>query len=219
LLLDNNVRVPKNQFLARYAAAREQAPVLVGGSTYERFAPTQLEYILRWCYGRMREARPAIQRQRSAYAHFNLKNVLLKATVLQQIPLDERLVGYGHEDTRFGWDLRAAAIPVLHLDNPVLHSFLEPADSFLRKTYEGVRNLAWLYTQEGIGTEAKLLRAAVLLRRWGLSSAARAYFRLREPKMQRNLLSVTPSLRQLDELKLYWLLTELARLNKRRPKS
>ncbi|GGF13798.1 glycosyltransferase family 2 protein [Hymenobacter cavernae] len=215
LLLDNNVRLPQEGFLARYAAALDQAPVLVGGTAYERYAPTQLPYVLRWKYGSSREARPLASRQQAAYEHFNLKNVLLRADVLRQTPLDERLTGYGHEDTRFGWDLRTAGIPVLHLDNPVLHSFLESAEAFLNKTSEGVRNLAWLYHQDGLGAETRLLRTALLLRRWRLSKAARKLLEAREPRMRRNLLSPMPNLRQLDLLKLYWLLTELARLNGR----
>ena len=102
LLLDNNVQLPEAGFLARYAAALDRAPVIVGGSTYEPFAPTQLPYILRWCYGRKREARPAVVRQKNPYASFNLKNVLLRADILREHPLDEALTGYGHEDTRFG---------------------------------------------------------------------------------------------------------------------
>jgi len=214
LLLDNNVQLPEIGFLARYATARDQAPVLVGGSTYEPFAPTQLPLILRWCYGRKREAKPAFIRQKHPYANFNLKNVLLRAEVLQQHNLDERLIGYGHEDTRFGWDLEAANIPVVHLDNPVLHSMLESAEVFLQKTQEGVRNLAWLYQHEGLGAKkTKLLRTALLLRRLMLDKAALAALRMRESKMRQNLLSPTPRLGRLDKLKLYWLLTELAQQN------
>jgi glycosyltransferase involved in cell wall biosynthesis len=211
LLLDNNVQLPEAGFLASYAAARDQAPVVVGGSTYEPFAPTQLPFILRWCYGRMREARPGSIRKKHPYASFNLKNVLLRADVLRQHPLDERLHGYGHEDTRFGWDLEAAKIPVAHIDNPVLHSMLESAEVFLEKTHEGVRNLAWLYKHEGLGSKkTKLVRTALLLRRLGLAQATRFALRLREPHMLQNLLSPTPKLGKLDKLKLYWLLNELA---------
>ena len=88
---------------------------------------------------------------------------------------------------------------------------LESAEVFLQKTHEGVRNLAWLYQQEGLGSnKTKLLRTALLLRRLGLDKVTQVTLRLREPHIRQNLLSPTPKLGKLDKLKLYWLLNELA---------
>lgn len=211
LLLDNDSLLPDNRFLARYAAARAQAPVLVGGTTYEHTAPGTTELYLRWLYGRRREARPAALRQRAPHGQLTLNNMLVKADVFRRFGLDEQLTRYGHEDTKFGWLLRQAGIQVQHLDNPVLHDGLEPATMFLRKSHEAVRNLALLYRAEGLGSDTKLMKAALQLRRWGLGEAVRVAFRLRQRQVRRNLLSVQPSLRQLDALKLYWMLTELAK--------
>ncbi|WP_375433682.1 glycosyltransferase [uncultured Hymenobacter sp.] len=211
LLLDNDSLLPDSQFLARYAAARTQAPVLVGGTTYEHNAPPTSELTLRWLYGRLREARPAAVRQRAPHGQLTLNNMLVETNLFRQFGLDEQLTRYGHEDTKFGWLLRQAGIQVQHLDNPVLHDGLEPATMFLQKSHEAVRNLALLYRAEGLGSDTKLLKAALQLHRWGLSEAVRAAFKLRQTQVRRNLLSVHPSLRQLDALKLYWMLTELAK--------
>ena len=211
LLLDNDSLLPDSRFLARYAAARAQTPVLVGGTTYENAAPDTSELHLRWLYGRQREARPAAVRQRDPHGQLTLNNMLVQTALFRRFGLDERLTRYGHEDTKFGWLLRQAGIEVQHLDNPVLHDGLEPATMFLQKSHEAVRNLALLYRVEGLGSDTKLLRAALQLHRWGLGEAVRAAFRLRHTQVRRNLLSVRPSLRQLDALKLYWMLTELAK--------
>lgn len=184
--------------------------MLVGGTAYELHAPATTELHLRWLYGRHREARPAAVRQRAPHGQLTLNNMLVRADVFQRFGLDESLTRYGHEDTKFGWLLRQAGVAVHHLDNPVLHDGLEPAAVFLRKTREAVRNLARLYRAEGLGADTKLLKAALQLHRWGLGEAVRGAFRLRQPQVRRNLLSDRPSLRQLDALKLYWLLTELA---------
>ncbi|QJX48229.1 glycosyltransferase [Hymenobacter taeanensis] len=210
LLLDNDSLLPDAHFLARYAAARRQAAVVVGGTAYEATPPTRPELLLRWLYGRQREARSAAVRQRAPHGQLTLNNLLIEAHVFRQLGLDESLTRYGHEDTKFGWLLRQAGISVLHLDNPVLHDGLEPAAVFLQKTQDAVRNLVQLYRTEGLGTDTKLLNAALRLQRWGLDEAVCAAFRLREQQVRRNLLSVRPSLRQLDALKLYWLLAELA---------
>ncbi|UOG76725.1 glycosyltransferase [Hymenobacter tibetensis] len=213
LLLDNNISLPDASFLARYsdAASQDQGLVLVGGTIYTPAPPADPACLLRWHYGNHREARPAPVRQQKAYAQFTLKNVLVWADIFRKIGLDESLTRYGHEDTKFGWQLREAGIPIHHLPNPVLHDGLEPAAEFLEKTHEAVRNLALLYRAEGLGSDTKLLKAALQLHRWGLGEAVRVAFQLRQDQVRRNLLSVTPSLRQLDALKLYWMLTELGK--------
>lgn len=210
LLLDNDSLLPDAQFLARYAAALGQAAVLVGGTTYASVPPSAPELMLRWNYGRRREARPAGVRQQAPHGQLTLNNMLVQAEVFRRFGLDEGLTRYGHEDTKFGWLLRQAGVAVRHLDNPVVHIGLEPASQFLKKSHDAVRNLALLYRAEGLGADTKLLQAALRLHRWGLGEAVRTAFRLRESQVRRNLLSARPSLRQLDALKLYWLLTELA---------
>lgn len=210
LLLDNDSRLPDSNFLARYAAVRSQATVLVGGTSYEATPPTDPALHLRWRYGRAREARTAAQRQAAPYAQLTINNVLLRAEVLARFPLDERLTGYGHEDTKFGLALATAQVPVLHLDNPVLHEGLEPAAVFLEKSRQAVRNLAYVLATDGLGRETSLVQTALRLRRFGLGGATRTALAALEPALQKNLLADNPSLRALDALKLLWLLQEMA---------
>lgn len=209
LLLDNDSRLPDDQFLARYAAGRHLAPVLSGGTSYEAAPPPETALQLRWLYGRHREARSAAVRQRAPHGQLTLNNLLIQRELFCRLGLDEKLTRYGHEDTKFGWLLRHRNVAVHHLDNPVLHDGLEPAPIFLQKTHDAVRNLVQLYQAEGLGADTKLLQAALRLKRWGLSEAVRTAFGLRREQVHRNLLSSRPSLRQLDALKLYWLLNEL----------
>jgi GT2 family glycosyltransferase len=209
LLLDNDSLLPDDQFVARYAAARALAPVLVGGTIYEFSPPADAALHLRWHYGREREARRAQVRQAEPHAQLTLNNLLIQAEVFRRFGLDEGLTRYGHEDTKFGWRLREAGIPVRHLDNPVLHDGLEAATDFLHKTHEAVRNLAMLYRSEGLGADTRLLRTALRLKRTGLSLLVRPGLAMLQVTLNRNLLSGKPSLRQMDLLKLYWLLEEL----------
>ncbi|RYU82411.1 glycosyltransferase [Hymenobacter persicinus] len=209
LLLDNDSLLPDDQLLARYAAARALAPVLVGGTIYEFAPPADPALYLRWHYGQERESRPAAVRQLEPHAQLTLNNLLIQAVVFRKFGLDEGLTRYGHEDTKFGWRLQEAGIAVRHLNNPVLHDGLEPAQVFLRKTHEAVRNLALLYRTQGLGTTTRLLSTALRMRRIGLGWAARLALAPWVDTWRRNLLAGQPSLRQLDLLKLYWLLQEL----------
>lgn len=209
LLLDNDSLLPDQQFLARYAVARHRAPVLIGGTCYHAAPPADAALYLRWLYGQEREARPASVRQAAPYGQLTINNGLIRADVFRQFPLDERLTGYGHEDTKFGVELAAAQVPVLHLDNPVLHDGLEPAAVFLAKSEQAVRNLAQVYREDGLGTDSRLLQTALRLQRRSLAALARATLHLLASRLRRQLLSAQPRLRNLDLLKLYWLLQAL----------
>ena len=208
LLLDNDSLLPDAHFLARYAAARGAAPVLSGGTTYEPTPPADAALRLRWLYGCQREARPAAVRQQQPYSQLTINNLLIRAETFRRFALDERLTRYGHEDTKFGWLLRQAGVPVFHLDNPVLHDGLEPAAIFLVKTHAAVRNLTQLYQAEGLGADSRLVQLALRLKRARGAGLFQALFRPVQGAVRRRLLSDRPSLRLLDMLKLYWLLRE-----------
>ena len=209
LLLDNDSRLPDSQFLARYAARHTAAAVLIGGTCYEATPPADPALRLRWQYGQAREARPATARQAQPHGQLTINNALIQTQVFRQFPLDERLTGYGHEDTKLGLQLAAAHVPVLHLDNPVLHDGLEPAAVFLQKTEQAVHNLAKVHRDEGLGTDSRLLQTALRLQRLGLGPAAAATLRAAAPALRQQLLSATPRLALLDVLKLGWMLRAL----------
>lgn len=208
LLLDNDSLLPDGHFLARYAQAvrRQPAALFIGGTTYAAAPPADPTLYLRWHYGRAREMRPAAERQRNPTSQLTINNALLRQELLQQFPLDERLSGYGHEDTRLGLELARAGVAVQHLDNPVLHDGLEPAALFLEKTQQAVRNLAQVLRADGLGADTRLAQAAWCLHRAGLTGATRATLATLAPVLRHHLLAARPSLRALDALKLLWLL-------------
>lgn len=208
LLFDNTGQVPDGYYLARYAAALGQAPVVAGGVRYADHAPTEAALRLRWLYGRQRETRTLGQRQAAPYDQLLVNNLLLQKAVMQRFPLDESLRGYGHEDTKLGWQLAAAAVPMQHLENPITHAGLETAAAFLKKSEQAVHNFAQLLRESNLGQHSRLARTARRLQRARLAAAAQAVLALGEPLLRRKLLSDRPSLRALDALKLLWLLRE-----------
>ncbi len=211
LLLDNDSLLADKQFIGRYARAVHEHPaaaLFIGGTTYEATPPADPALYLRWHYGRAREMRPAATRQRDPGGQLTINNALLKKELLRRFPLDERLSGYGHEDTRFGLALAGAGICGQHIDNPVLHDGLEPAATFLEKSRQAVRNLAQVLRTDGLGADTRLARTAARLRAAGLAGPARTTLATLAPALRRHLLGARPSLRALDLLKLLWLLQE-----------
>jgi len=210
LLLDNDSLLPDGQFLARYAQAVRAQPaaaLFIGGTTYEAVPPADPALYLRWHYGRTREMRPAAVRQRNPTSQLTINNALLRRELLQKFLFDERISGYGHEDTRLGLELARAGVAVQHLANPVLHDGLEPAALFLEKSYQAVRNLAQVLRTDGLGADTRLAQAAQRLRRAGLAGAVvRVALAAAAPALRQHLLGARPGLRALDALKLLWLL-------------
>jgi glycosyltransferase involved in cell wall biosynthesis len=208
LLLDNTSQVPDGYYLARYAAALGAAPVVAGGVRYAAQAPPEPALRLRWLYGCQREARTLAQRQAAPYDQLLVNNLLLKKAVSQRFPLDESLRGYGHEDTKLGWQLAAAGITIHHLDNPIVHAGLETADVFLAKSEQAVHNLVRLLREGDLGKNSRLVRTVRCLQRAQLAAVAQAALTRSEPLLRYNLLSNSPSVKVLDALKLLWLLRE-----------
>jgi glycosyltransferase involved in cell wall biosynthesis len=210
LLLDNTSRLMDSHYLARYAAVLGQAPVVVGGVRYADQAPAEPALRLRWLYGQQREARSLAQRQAAPYSQLLVNNLLLSKVICQQFPFDEGLRGYGHEDTKLGWQLAVAGVLIHNLENPVLHAGLETATAFLEKSKQAVHNFARLLREDNLGADSKLARTARHLQRARLAASARMALTLSEPLLKRNLLSKRPFLSALDALKLLWLLREEA---------
>ncbi len=211
LLLDNDSGLPDAQFIRRYreaVAAEPAVSVWVGGTAYEAAPPADVARHLRWAYGRAREQRPAVVRNRAPQAAFTLNNLLIRAATYRAFGLDERLGRtYGHEDTAMGGALAAAGIRIGHLDNPVWHLGLEPADVFLTKTREALSNLAQLAAAGTPGlVESGLWQAAQTLRRRGLAGAFRAVVGPLEPRLLRHLRGARPSVRAFDLWRLLVLL-------------
>ncbi len=208
LLLDNTSQVLASHYLARYAVASSQGPVVAGGVRYADQAPAEPALRLRWLYGRQREARSLMQRQAAAHDQLLVNNLLITRSLLLQFPLDESLCGYGHEDTKLGWQLAAAGVPLYHLDNPIVHAGLETAVAFLEKSEQAVHNLAQLLREDNLGVSSRLVQVVRRLQRARLAAGLQAALTLSEPLLRHNLLSKKPSLKALDALKLLWLLRE-----------
>lgn len=127
-------------FIKNYLNAIQTNQVLVGGVAYAAQKPEK-NFQFRWKYGITRENPPAEIRNQNPYNSFKTFNFLIPKSVFNKVQFNENLLGYGHEDTLFGIELKKNKIPIVHIENPLIHLGIEPNDIFLRKTETGIQNL------------------------------------------------------------------------------
>lgn len=212
LFLDCDALLRDNQFLARYCSSMDMElaqQVVCGGRIYPA-QPADSNLQLHWLYGTRKESQSVERRSLSPNASFMTNNFLISRRIFELITFNEELVGYGHEDTLFGWELQKRQIEIKHINNPVIHEGLESASSFLQKTEQGVINLYRLHQQlkdePEWHKEIKLLRLFQRLKQWRIAAPVGRLLGMFQPIVSRQLQSSKPSLLLFDLYKLYYLL-------------
>ena len=133
---------------------------------------------------------------------------------------DERLAGYGHEDTLFGYQLGRAGIPVLHIDNPVLHGQLETNARYLQKSREAIRNLVRIrnfLNDRGFAQHVKLLATYERLQQKNLFPLIRFLVKLLQPAARYLLANGIIDLRWFDLYRMGCLMKELQAEESKQP--
>lgn len=167
LFIDCDAAIESPRFLKDYLAAAERAPVVVGGMHHADTLPSP-DVSLRYRYEKAADRhRSADERSRHPYACFTTFSFLIDRELFLDIRFDERCTEYGHEDTLFGAELERRGVPVLHIDNPLIHTGLEPNDAFLDKSRTALRSLKRM--ERELKDHSMLLRAYGRLRRWHLT--------------------------------------------------
>jgi len=147
LYIDADAMLPgtAEAYMVKWLPFLTVSSVLCGGVLYHDSAPGDPDKLLRWKYGKSREQRKAVDRNKSPHAGFSTFNVLISKSVFSKIRFNEELKQYGHEDTLMGYQLKKAGIGVLHIDNGLMHEGLESNKEFLNKTKLGIENLSKLF--------------------------------------------------------------------------
>ena len=123
-----------NSFLETYINSISKSSELIyGGILYHDNSPSH-ENLLRWLYGKKREALNAELRNKNKYLRFLTLSFLIKKNVFNKVKFNEDIPNNRHEDTLFAYDLKKANINLKHIDNPVYHLGLESSKTFLEKS-------------------------------------------------------------------------------------
>jgi glycosyltransferase involved in cell wall biosynthesis len=147
LFIDADVMLPgtAEAYILKWLSYMKISRVICGGTLYHNSAPGDPDKLLRWKYGKWREQKSAVERNKHPHAGFSTFNVLIERSVFSKIRFNEELKQYGHEDTLLGYQLKKAGIDILHIDNGLMHEGLESNKEFLNKTKLGIENLSMLY--------------------------------------------------------------------------
>ncbi|MEL6866113.1 MAG: glycosyltransferase family 2 protein [Bacteroidota bacterium] len=207
LFMDADSAVVRDNYIQQYYQHIHPERVLVGTTTYQPKPPQNPTVHLRWHYGQRRERLSAAQRSKHPYHAFRTHHFLIPKTLFQSIRFDETLLEYGHEDTIFGLELKRRKVPILHIDNPLEHTGLEPTQIFLSKSRRALSNLYRL-DRKGAPIDTRLLRLFKRLKSYHLGTIVLLIFGWIEPLILKNLHSRFPSLWLFDYYKLAYLIRE-----------
>ncbi len=196
IFVDSDSELPDTDFLKRYADNIYNASIICGGTQYLP-DPTEPDKMLRWVYGRKREQLSPEERQKKGFS-ITANNFLVSRDVVLNYPFRENIREYGHEDTVFGFDIYKAGLPILHIENPVIHKGLETSGLYLEKTRSALRNLLiidqYLIEDLVFQSHSVLLKLRGILKRFGLLPFASWLFKIFSGKMEKILMGNQPKL-------------------------
>ncbi len=207
LFLDCDSKTVDKQFIKRYIDSLNPDQITYGGRCYENQAPKSKSEYFRWWYGVNRETILVAQRKSQPYHSFMTNNFLIPKIFFNDIKLDEKLSGYGHEDTLFGLELKKRGIVIQHIENPLCHIGLESFDEFIAKTEEGISNLKKLIDENKMDDSVKLYRYYKLLKKIGVEKKILNYYQKNKDLILQKLQENEPNLRWFDLYKLGYLIS------------
>jgi glycosyltransferase involved in cell wall biosynthesis len=190
LFIDADTEIPGKSFIGNYLSfTGNETSCVCGGRTYKSQEPLKPELYLHWKYGKSREVKTAKKRNKQPWSGFQSNNFLIRKRVFESLTFNEKISGYGHEDSLFGLELKNRNIRILHIDNPALHIGLEDSVRFLEKAKEGVRNLlkVHLLQPEIAACHIRLLRSYLFFRTLGMRRIFAFLFRVLDNKIEKSL--------------------------------
>ncbi|WP_409417150.1 glycosyltransferase family 2 protein [Flavobacterium sp. PS2] len=208
LFLDADTLPIHSNFITNYILQiNKDEKVIYGGIQYQKEEPTKSE-ILRWIYGKSREALSVEKRQISPYLSLLTLNFLIKKSIFKKVFFNEEIPNLRHEDTLFSFELKQNKIEVIHIENPVYHLGIESSKTFLKKSEESVIGLKYLVDEKLIGVEyVKLSYYYQIVKKYKLSLFLEKLFLIFKSSLKKNLLSDNPSLFIFDLYRLGYYFT------------
>ena len=206
LFLDADVMPVNNHFVSNYINSLSYSrPIIYGGITYQEERPNQTQ-LLRWVYGREREALSSEIRKKDIYVSFLTLNFIIQKDTFEKAIFNENIPNLRYEDTLFSYDLKRKKIPITHIENPVCHLGLESSEIFLSKSKESLEALNLFLKQKLINANyIRISRVKNRLQKFKLDLLLSTIYPSLKTRFEKNLLSNTPSLFIFDLYRLSYL--------------
>jgi glycosyltransferase involved in cell wall biosynthesis len=210
LFIDADSEIPGKNFIKNYLSfTGNEITCVCGGRAYKSEVPAKPELYLHWKYGRNREVKAVKYRKKNPWSGFQSNNFLIRKSIFEDPMFNEKISGYGHEDTLFGIELKKRNIPILHINNPALHIGLEDSVQFIEKAREGVRNLLKVHQlQPEIATgHNRLLNCYLFLKKTGMRRVFAFLFRVLGSKIEKSLYFKPVNLYLFDFYRLSYMMS------------
>ena len=202
LFLDADVLPVSDDFLNCYIQMiPDKFDVICGGIAYkDEAAPSEM---LRYVYGKKREARDADTRQKDSFIIVTANLLIGKRYFLNSnTELDNR---YG-EDILLSQQFKTDGASIKHIDNPVWHLGLESSKDYILKSKEALTNLVYWEKEGKLEPNfTSLQRGYLKLRKMGLAPIFRFMMKLGNSLfIESNLTSKKPSIFLFNLYRLYY---------------
>ncbi|GGD85406.1 glycosyltransferase family 2 protein [Planktosalinus lacus] len=202
LFMDADVLPKNNDFIKKFDVENQISDVVFGGISYEEQKPEK-EKVLRWKYGKAREAKPVAERKKMPHLSIISQCFLIQKKVfLQANDFHDNVYGV---DVLFAQNLEKMKTTVQHIDNPIVHLGLESSAQFIEKSKKGLQSLYRFEKETKITNDYRPIQKAYRsLERNKLDSFFMKSMQLFEKSIFKNLQSSNPSLFLFDLYRLYF---------------
>lgn len=210
--LDCDSQVGKNQEIASTFWKSKSEDILLSGGRIYGSRPEDSAFHLHWEWASKRELIDPDIRMRDPVNNFLSNNFFLHRKLLEKVPFNEELRGYGYEDTLFASALVSNGFKIKHINNPVIHEGLEPRHVFLKKIEESLHNLLRLEQlskqQDFVNPlKSKLYNTFCFIRKAKLLFVLRGGSKKMLPMVKRKISSNPKSLMWFDIYRLFYLIS------------
>lgn len=206
LFLDADVVPTSDNFIVNYVnSINSKYKVIVGGYSYCN--TKELGRGFRWNYGKAREEASAEVRNTKPYGYVFSGNILVEKNTFLESNFKEDSKLYGM-DIFFSYQLFVNKIPVLHIDNPIIHEGLDENDVFFKKSLLSVKSrFDYLKDLPEIGKVNPLLKHYKKLDQFGLTKIVGSLFKIVESRLNKRIVCDDPNLFLFDLYRLGYICT------------
>ncbi|WP_281323526.1 glycosyltransferase [Flavobacterium aestivum] len=206
LFLDADTFPVNNSFISDYLKhINTEEKIVYGGILYKKEKPAKNQ-LLRWFYGKSREALSVEDRNTNPYLSFLTLNFLIKKSIIEKVSFNESLPNLRHEDTLFSYNLKQKEIKISHIQNPVYHLGLDEFEVAIQKESDSIIALKYLIDNKLLPPDyVRLSRIFTKLKRLNIVFVFSYFYKITRLLFLKNLSSKNPSLFIFDLYRLGYL--------------
>lgn len=206
LFLDADVMPVRNDFIWQYVKEIDATEKVVAGGLRYRDDRPETTKMLRWTYGREREAVPAEKRREKPYQRLLASNFMISKSLFERVGFEENMPDLRREDTLFSYQLMQAKAAIHHIENPVYHDGLDNFDVAIRKEHQSLEGLKLMLDKKLLPPDYFGLASLYNnLRSTGFHRPVAWIFQKSRNRMIENLSSPQPSLIVFDLYRIGYL--------------